>query len=54
MLQQLTGTGLTGLYDAGSTGDRLFLVQPFVPGATLETLLKLARRAATSSQATTG
>jgi diguanylate cyclase (GGDEF)-like protein/PAS domain S-box-containing protein len=40
VLRQLTGTGLTGLYDAGSADDRLYLVQPFVPGSTLETLLK--------------
>jgi diguanylate cyclase (GGDEF)-like protein/PAS domain S-box-containing protein len=39
VLQQLTGTGLTGLYDAGAADDRLYLVQPFVPGSTLESLL---------------
>ena len=43
VLRQLTGTGLTGLYDAGTTGDRLYLVQPFVPGATLQTVLKAGR-----------
>ena len=40
VLRRLTGPGLTGLYDAGVAEDRLFLVQPFVPGRTLEELLR--------------
>jgi diguanylate cyclase (GGDEF)-like protein/PAS domain S-box-containing protein len=40
VLQQLAGTGLTNLYDAGTADDRLYLVQPFVPGSTLEALLE--------------
>ena len=33
VLRQLTGPGLTGLHDAGLAEDRLYLVQPLVPGA---------------------
>ena len=40
VLRQLSGPGLTGLYDAGVAADRLFLVQPFVRGRTLEELLR--------------
>ncbi|MGB8650345.1 MAG: AAA family ATPase, partial [Mycobacteriales bacterium] len=40
VLRQLTGSGLPGLHDAGTDDDRLFLVQPFVPGETLEALLR--------------
>ncbi len=36
VLRQLTGAGLSGLYDGGVAGDRLFLVQPLVAGTTLE------------------
>ncbi|PZS35536.1 MAG: protein kinase [Pseudonocardiales bacterium] len=36
VLRGLTGTGLPGLYDGGVADDRLFLVQPLVPGVTLE------------------
>jgi diguanylate cyclase (GGDEF)-like protein/PAS domain S-box-containing protein len=39
VLRQLSGVGVTGLHDAGTADDRLFLVQPFVPGSTLEQLL---------------
>ena len=40
VLRRLTGTGLTGLHDAGVTEDGLYLVQPFVPGSTLEARIK--------------
>jgi diguanylate cyclase (GGDEF)-like protein/PAS domain S-box-containing protein len=40
VLRRLTGPGLTGLHDAGLAEDRLYLVQPLVPGATLEERLK--------------
>ena len=36
VLRQLSGTGLTGLHDAGTSDGLLYLVQPFVPGMTLE------------------
>ncbi|MDQ3052767.1 MAG: EAL domain-containing protein [Actinomycetota bacterium] len=36
VLRELNGAGLSGLYDGGVAGDRLFLVQPLVAGATLE------------------
>lgn len=39
VLRQLVGKGLTGLHDAGVTDDHWYLVQPFVPGSTLEHLL---------------
>jgi len=39
VLSALSGTGLTGLYDAGQDDDHLFLVQRYVPGRTLEELL---------------
>ncbi|MCW2586847.1 MAG: hypothetical protein JWN55_2363, partial [Frankiales bacterium] len=39
VLGQLTETGMTGLYDAGTAEGRLYLVQPYVPGETLETRL---------------
>ena len=32
VLRHLTGAGLVGLHDAGQSGGRLYLVQPFVPG----------------------
>ncbi len=40
VLRELTGPGLTGLHDAGVADDHLFLVQPYVPGATLEDVLQ--------------
>ncbi|MCU1594198.1 MAG: Sensory box histidine kinase [Frankiales bacterium] len=39
VLRTLEASGLTGLHDAGVAQDRLFLVQPYVPGETLESLL---------------
>jgi len=36
VLRELNGAGLSGLYDGGVAGDRLFLVQPLVAGTTLE------------------
>ena len=39
VLRQLSGTGLTGLHDAGVSDGLLYLVQPLVPGSTLEKLL---------------
>jgi len=36
VLRELTGSGLPGLVDAGEAAGRLFLVQPFLPGRTLE------------------
>ena len=39
VLRQLVGTGLPGLLDAGIAEDRWFLVQPFLPGLTLENIL---------------
>ena len=39
VLQRLTGTGLVGLHDAGATAERLYLVQPFVEGPGLDTVL---------------
>jgi diguanylate cyclase (GGDEF)-like protein/PAS domain S-box-containing protein len=39
VLRQLGGAGLTGLHDAGAWHDQLYLVQPFVPGTTLERLI---------------
>ena len=43
VLRQLSGTGLTGLHDAGSSDGLLYLVQPFVPGSTLEARLMKGR-----------
>ncbi|WP_183101174.1 serine/threonine-protein kinase, partial [Nocardioides pelophilus] len=40
VLRQLTGTGLAELYDSGEADNRLYLVQPLVPGRTLEALLR--------------
>ena len=40
VLRQLSGTGLVGLYDAGVTDEHWYLVQPFMPGSTLEEVLK--------------
>ena len=40
VLRTLTGTGLTGLYDSGEVADQLYLVQPHIPGVTLEGLLR--------------
>ncbi len=40
VLSHLRGTGLTELYDAGLAQERLFLVQPFVQGVTLERLIE--------------
>jgi len=40
VLRELSGAGLTGLYDGGQAGNRLFLVQRLVPGDTLEHRLK--------------
>lgn len=39
VLRALSGPGLPGLYDAGEVDGRLYLVQPFLPGQTLEHLL---------------
>ena len=39
VLRRLSGLGLGRLIDAGQTGDRLFLVQEFLPGQTLAKLL---------------
>ncbi|WP_183094523.1 EAL domain-containing protein [Nocardioides stalactiti] len=40
VLRELTGTGLVELHASGTVGDRLYLVQPFVPGRTLEAVLR--------------
>ncbi|MCU1601596.1 MAG: Sensory box histidine kinase, partial [Frankiales bacterium] len=40
VLRQLESTGLTGLHDAGSADGVLYLVQQYVPGATLEARLQ--------------
>ncbi len=40
VLRELSGTGLTGLLDAGSADDWLYLVQPYIEGVTLETMLR--------------
>ncbi|MEO6605456.1 MAG: protein kinase [Aeromicrobium sp.] len=40
VLRQLSGTGLVSLYDAGVTDDHWYLVQPFMPGTTLEEVLR--------------
>jgi diguanylate cyclase (GGDEF)-like protein/PAS domain S-box-containing protein len=40
VLKKLSGAGLTSLYDAGVTADHWYLVQPFMPGSTLEEVLK--------------
>jgi diguanylate cyclase (GGDEF)-like protein/PAS domain S-box-containing protein len=39
VLRRLSGPGLTGLHDAGTADDRLYLVQPLVPGRTLAQVL---------------
>ena len=39
VLRTLAGAGLTGLHDAGTWEDQLYLVQPFMSGLTLERLL---------------
>ena len=39
VLRALAGLGLPGLCDAGETDDRLFLVQPYVDGQTLQQLI---------------
>ena len=39
VLRALAGAGLVGLHDAGSSDGRLFLVQRYVPGRTLEQVL---------------
>jgi PAS domain S-box-containing protein len=39
VLRELTGVGVCALHDAGQTDSRLYLVQPYVPGVTLETAL---------------
>jgi len=43
VLRQLSGSGLAELHDSGEVGDRLYLVQPRVPGSTLEALLRSGR-----------
>jgi diguanylate cyclase (GGDEF)-like protein/PAS domain S-box-containing protein len=43
VLQRLTGPGLTGLHDAGMADDLLYLVQPLVPGITLEARIRNGR-----------
>ncbi|MDQ3611249.1 MAG: AAA family ATPase, partial [Actinomycetota bacterium] len=40
VLRQLSGAGLPGLLDAGFADDRLYLVQPYVAGVTLEAMLR--------------
>ena len=40
VLRRLSGSGLTGLHDAGTADGLLFLVQPFVPGTTLQARLE--------------
>lgn len=40
VLQQLSGSGLAQLHDSGAVDGRLYLVQPRVPGETLEALLR--------------
>ncbi|MEO6886886.1 MAG: AAA family ATPase, partial [Jatrophihabitantaceae bacterium] len=40
VLRELSGVGLCRLYEAGQSGDRLFLAQPFLPGQTLEQILR--------------
>lgn len=40
VLRRLTGSGLTGLHDSGLADDKLFLVQPFIGGVTLEQVLR--------------
>ncbi len=43
VLRQLSGRGVAELYDSGQVDDRLYLVQPRVPGSTLEALLRSGR-----------
>jgi Protein kinase domain len=40
VLRELSGLGLCTLYDAGQSDERLYLAQPFVPGETLEQVLR--------------
>lgn len=40
VLRRLSGTGLATLYDAGVADGHWYLVQPFMPGKTLEEILK--------------
>jgi diguanylate cyclase (GGDEF)-like protein/PAS domain S-box-containing protein len=40
VLRQLSGGGLAGLHDSGEVDNRLYLVQPYVPGQTLEAMLR--------------
>ena len=40
VLRHLSGVGLVGLRDAGQEADRLYLVQPFVPGPGLDEVLR--------------
>jgi len=39
VLRELSGPGITRLYDAGTADDRLYLAQPALPGRTLEAVL---------------
>ncbi len=43
VLRQLSFSGLVELYDSGEVDDRLYLVQPYVAGQTLETRLRSGR-----------
>src|SRR4051812_620410 len=43
VLRELSGAGLAGLYDAGFADERLFLVQPYVPGRSLDIVLLQGR-----------
>ena len=40
VLRHLSGASLVGLHDAGAHADRLYLVQPFVAGPTLDEVLR--------------
>lgn len=44
VLRQLGGNGLARLYDSGEVDDQLYLVQPYLPGQTLEALLRSGRQ----------
>ncbi|MDQ4039774.1 MAG: EAL domain-containing protein [Actinomycetota bacterium] len=49
VLRELTGAGLPGLYDGGTSDGRMFLVQPLVAGNTLEHALRRGALSLTTS-----
>ena len=49
VLRELSGLGLCTLYDAGQSDERLYLAQPFVPGETLEQVLRRGRLSVTAT-----